>query len=74
MATDKDTFYQVLEAVKHLSLEQRQKLLEYLSQQLEAEIAVRPLALMGTWAGVSLSAEEIDEARQECWAGLGDEG
>ncbi|HXF05343.1 MAG TPA: hypothetical protein VNM72_07995 [Blastocatellia bacterium] len=48
--------------------------MEHLSQQPEAEASVKPLTLLGTWAGVSLSVEEINEARRECWAGLGEEG
>jgi hypothetical protein len=69
MAVSKDDYQHALEAAHRLDQEQRQKLIEELSRELR-EI-VTPLALIGTWPGVSLSAQEIDEAREECWAGLG---
>ncbi len=74
MTSDRDSLQRVLEAAQRLSIEQRRQLMEELARELEAEVSVTPLALLGSWAGVSLSAEEIDEARRECWAGLGDEG
>jgi hypothetical protein len=70
MADDKKNLQQVLEAIQHLSAEERRQLLDQLAAQLEAEAYVVPLALSGTWAGISLSAQEIDEARRECWSGL----
>jgi hypothetical protein len=71
MTTDKDDYKKALESVKRLSIKQRQQLIEELAR--ESEISVSALALTGTWVGVSLSAEEIDEARHECWTGLGEE-
>jgi len=71
MATDQDNFQQALEAVQRLTKAQRQELLAQLSRDLEIDEQVTPLALIGTWAGVSLTAQEIDEARRGCWAGLG---
>ena len=73
MATDPVYFQRVLEAVERLSKEQQRQLMEQLARELEAEESVTPLALSGTWAGVSLTAQEIDEARRECWASLGED-
>lgn len=72
MATNQDNFQQALEAMQRLTKAQRQELLARLSRDLEIDEQVTPLKLSGTWAGVSLTAEEIDEARRECWAGLGE--
>lgn len=74
MAIDKDGFQQALEAIQRLSIEKKRQLVEQLMAELEAEERVTPLALSGTWAGISLSAEEIDEGRRDCWAGLGGRG
>ena len=71
MAVEKDYYKQAIEAAKYLSIEQRQQLIEELSEQMND--AVIPLSLTGTWEGVSLSEEEIDEARRECWASLGED-
>jgi hypothetical protein len=68
---NQDDFQRVLETVQRLPIEQQRQLVEQLARELEAQESVAPLALSGTWAGVSLTAEEIDEARRECWAGLG---
>ncbi|MBI1924203.1 hypothetical protein HYR99_08115 [Candidatus Poribacteria bacterium] len=73
MAVHTDRFQSALEMIQRLPVEEQQRLIERLTHELEAKTAVTPLALSGKWAGVSLSAEEIDEARRECWAGLGDE-
>jgi hypothetical protein len=32
-----------------------------------------PIALGGLWNGITISDEEIDEVRQEMWAGFGEE-
>ena len=72
MAISQDDFQHVLEAVQRLPREQQQ-LIKQVSRELKAEASVMPLALSGTWAGVSLTAQEIDEARRECWAGLGED-
>ncbi|MEW6126374.1 MAG: hypothetical protein AB1757_04860 [Acidobacteriota bacterium] len=69
MAVNEDYYKQAIEAVKYLSPEQRQQLIEELSEQVDDSVI--PLALVGTWQGVSLSEEEINEARRECWASLG---
>ena len=71
MANHKNSLQQVLEAVQRLSLAERAQLMEELTRELEAEAPITPLALSGVWEGVSLSAQEIDEARRECWASLG---
>ncbi len=73
MAINMDSFQFVLEAMHRLSAEEQRQLIEQLSNKLETETSITPLALSGKWANVSISAEEIDEARRECWAGLGDE-
>jgi hypothetical protein len=71
MAVEKDYYKRAIEAAKFLSQKQREQLIAELSEQLEE--TVMPLHLSGTWSGVSLSAEEIDAARRECWASLGDD-
>ncbi len=71
--TNTERFQHALEAVHRLSAEEQRQLIEQLGCKLESETAVTPLALSGKWANISLSTEEIDEARRECWAGLGDE-
>jgi hypothetical protein len=69
MAVSKDDYQQALEAAHRLDKEQQQKLIEELSREIQTLVA--PLALIGAWPDVSLSAQEIDEAREECWASLG---
>ena len=71
MAIDKDAFREAIKAIQSLSPEKKWQLIDQLTAELEAEDRVTPLALSGTWAGISLSAEEIDEGRRDCWAGLG---
>jgi hypothetical protein len=71
MAIDKDAFREAIKAIQRLSPEKKRQLIDQLTAELEAGESVTPLALSGTWAGVSLSAEEIDEGRRDCWAGLG---
>ena len=71
MAIDKDGFREAIKAIQSLSPEKKRQLLDQLTAELEAGESVIPLVLSGTWAGVSLSAEEIAEARRDCWAGLG---
>ena len=73
MTINTDSFQHVLEAVHRLSLKEQQQLIEQISHELEAETAITPLALSGKWNNVSLSAEDIDAARRECWARLGDD-
>lgn len=55
--------------IEELSPLEKLKLIEKLSVSLEQN--VRPQkprkSLYGIWKGVSISAEEIDEARQEMW-------
>ena len=74
MAIDKQNIQRVLKAIERLTTEEQQRLIEELTRKIEAAVPVTPLALSGTWVGVSLSAEEIDEARRQCWAGLGVRG
>ena len=71
MAIDKDAFQQAIKAIQRLSPEKKRQLIDQLTADLEDGDRVAPLPLSGTWSGISLSAEEIDEGRRECWAGLG---
>ncbi len=71
MAIHTETFQHVLETVRSLSIAGQRQLIEQLAHELESETSVTPLALIGRWPTLSLSAEEIDEARRECWASLG---
>jgi hypothetical protein len=73
MATQEPTFEEVLSLAKHLTPGQKLRLIEAIVPDLEeplqrAEDGERPLrSLYGLWKdfGVSISAEEIDKARQE---------
>jgi hypothetical protein len=60
----------IWEAVRSLPPDKQQEVLEH-AKRLEAEgLAPRPRKSMkGLWSdlGISLSAEEIDEARREAW-------
>ena len=69
MTTSNDDYKQALEAAHRLDEKQRQQLIEELSREMQKP--VERLALIGTWPDVMLSAQEIDGAREECWAGLG---
>jgi hypothetical protein len=71
MAIDKDDFQQAIKAIQRLSPEKKRQLIDQLTADLETGDRVTPLALSGTWSGVSLSAEDIAEGRRDCWAGLG---
>ncbi|MBI1930802.1 hypothetical protein HYR99_41965 [Candidatus Poribacteria bacterium] len=71
MAIHTETFQHILETVRSLSIKEQRQLIEQITHELEPEPAVTPLALIGRWPNLSLSAEEIDEARRECWAGRG---
>jgi hypothetical protein len=75
MATQEPTFEEVLSLAKHLTPGQKLRLIEAIVPDLEeplqrAEEGEKPLrSLYGLWKdfGVSISAEEIDEARREMW-------
>jgi hypothetical protein len=75
MATQEPTFEEVLSLAKHLTPGQKLRLIEAIVSDLEeplqrAEDGEKPLrSLYGLWKdfGVSISAEEIDKARQEMW-------
>ncbi len=75
MATQEPTFEEVLILAKHLTPGQKLRLIEAIVPDLEeplqrAEEGEKPLrSLYGLWKdfGVSISAEEIDEARREMW-------
>ena len=60
----------LIEAVRTLPPEKQQELLTHANQLREQTVTKRPLkSIRGLWAdlGISLSAEEIDEARREMW-------
>ena len=75
MATQGPTFEEVLSLVKQLTPGQKLRLIEAIVPDLEeplqrAEEGEKPLcSLYGLWKdfGVSISTEEIDEARREMW-------
>jgi len=75
MAPQEPTFEEVLNLAKQLTPGQKLRLIGEIVLDLEeplqrAEDGERPLrSLYGLWKdfGVSISAEEIDKARQEMW-------
>lgn len=75
MAAQEPTFEDVLGLVKRLTPGQKLRLIEAIAPDLEeplqrAEEGQKPLrSLYGLWKdfGVSISAEDIDEARREMW-------
>jgi hypothetical protein len=75
MATQDSIFEEVLSLVRQLTPGQKLRLIETIVPDLEeplqrAEEGAKPLcSLYGLWKdfGVSISAEEIDKARQEMW-------
>jgi hypothetical protein len=75
MATQDPTFEEVLSLVKQFTPRQKLRLIEAIVPDLEAPLqrvqeGEKPLrSLYGSWKdfGVSISAEEIDEARREIW-------
>ena len=75
MATQERTFQEVLSIAKQLTPGQKLRLIGEIVLDLEeplqrAEDGEKPLrSLYGLWKefGVSISAEEIDKARQEMW-------
>ena len=71
MATTSDAYHKALEALRGLSHEEQQRLIEQVESELNDALTVKPLALGGIWKGIRLSKEDIDQARRECWKGLG---
>ena len=75
MATHEPTFAEVLELAKRLPPTQKLRLIEAIvpdlaAPLLQAETQPQPLrSLYGLWRdlGVSISAEEIDDARRDMW-------
>jgi hypothetical protein len=75
MATQAALFEEVLSLVRQLTPGQKLRLIEAIVPDLEeplqrAEEGEKPLrSLYGLWKdfGVSISAEEIDEARRQMW-------
>jgi hypothetical protein len=60
----------LIEAVRALPPDKQQELLEHANQLRQQAEPKKPLkSIWGLWAdlGISLSAEEIDEARREMW-------
>ncbi len=62
--------HSILEAIRSLPPDKQQELLDY-AKHLEMEIrSKKPFkSVKGLWAdlGISLSVEDIDEARREAW-------
>jgi hypothetical protein len=75
MATQDSIFEEVLSLVRQLTPGQKLRLIKAIVPDLEdplqrAEAGEKPLRLLyGLWKdfGVSISAEEIDEARRQMW-------
>ena len=66
------TYEQVLTIAEQLSPNDKARLLEDISAALRRDLAntetKKPKqSLFGLWEGVSVSAEDIDEARREMW-------
>jgi hypothetical protein len=65
-------FDEILERVTSMPLQTRVRLVERVLASVDRDLEDRESApkrsLYGLWSGVSISAEEIDEARQEMWA------
>ena len=62
--------HSLLEIVRSLPPDKQQELLEYAESLKVEEQSKKPLkSIKGLWAdlGISLSAEEIDELRQDMW-------
>jgi hypothetical protein len=78
MGTQRPTFEEVLSLVKQLTPGQKLRLIEAIVPDLKeplrrAEDGEKPLrSLYGLWKdfGVSISAEEVDEAQREMWGNL----
>jgi hypothetical protein len=82
MATQEPTFEDILNLAKQLTASQKLRLIEALVPDLQeplqrAEEGEKPLrSLYGLWKdfGVSISAEDIDEAQREMWGNFPREG
>ena len=60
----------IIEAVRELPVYQQQEILEYATRlRDESKVKGPSKSIKGLWAdlGISLSAEDIDEARREMW-------
>jgi hypothetical protein len=67
------SFEEIAALADQLSAIEKIRLVEHLAvglgQQLEDEQPQSRRSLRGIWAGVNVSAEDIDEARREMWGG-----
>jgi hypothetical protein len=67
----------ILDAVRHLSADQRREMLNYAARLRNAAPRKKPFkSVKGLWADltVSLSAAEIDENQREMWSGFPRDG
>lgn len=67
-----NTYDEVLNNARQLSPSDKARLLEDISAELRRELAQATVqkprqSLLGLWEGVSISEEDIDEARREMW-------
>ena len=63
------TVKSILKLISYLAATDKLQLMESLVALIRAELAPppEPISLYGLWKGVSISEEEIAEARQEMW-------
>lgn len=61
----------VVPLVDQLSMQDKVRLIEHIAAEIQTELAPQAKqprqSLYGLWAGHNISAEEIDQARQEMW-------
>jgi len=67
-----NTYDDVLNSARQLSASDKARLLEDISAALRRELTQATVqkprqSLLGLWEGVSISEDDIDEARQEMW-------
>jgi hypothetical protein len=64
----------ILDLAKQLPLRDKVRLIERIAPQIERELEtpmpVPRKSLRGLWRDLDISGKEIDEARQEMWAGF----
>lgn len=66
------TVEQVLELTKQLPLQEKVRLIERITPQINRDLRTirrkSRKSLRGMWRGINVTREDIDEARREMWA------